>query len=77
MTPRNSSLDASIFESLDMAREIVRQWLWQYHHLCPHASLKNQTPMAFLSQHGKYRFPTLTIDHKEQNYILERFGLRE
>jgi putative transposase len=46
-TYREEWLDAYLFSSLDVARRITAEWLWEYNSIRPHAALDNKTPYEF------------------------------
>ena len=46
-TYREDVLDASLFNSLDHARDLTVKWLWEYNHEREHQSLNYQTPISY------------------------------
>ena len=46
-TYREDVLDANIFNSMEVAREITEKWMWDYNYERPHQALNYKTPMTY------------------------------
>lgn len=68
---RKEVLNTHLFTELNEVRDLTQTWLWEYNNLRPHKSLGYKSPVKFMSDRRKSRFPSLQMDNfKNKNAIL-------
>lgn len=68
---RKEVLNTHLFTRLNEVRDQTQKWLWEYNNIRPHKSLGYKSPIKFMSDRRKSRFPSLQLDHyKKKNTIL-------
>ncbi len=64
-TFRRNVLDAYLFGSLDEARELVSEWVFDYNNYRPHDALKGKSPIGFANS-----FPSIGVPQLKENYYI-------
>jgi len=77
-TYREDVLDSYLFEDIEYARELTKDWIWTYNNERPHESLNNLTPRLFLLKYGKLHNPQIPDEFptfQQDNTIKEKESL--
>ena len=69
---RKEVLNTHLFFELDQVRDQTQKWLYEYNNIRPHKSLGYKSPIGFVKERRKARFPSMVIDkHLMENTIFK------